>query len=233
MIPIWLSTPGVATQFQRQVLPFESLSDPPQGPRWHGSADRDRIGGVCDHVEVDSTRGAGAFTTKAHVEVRQASREPSSTDGRAVACAGRVRLAVVSDRSRSAASRAPVLPVRTVITNDWFGYISLAKRGYKHLAVAEEYADHSSRLLQPGRAAFISSSQPEDVVERHSRLEPPAPPSLPQRVHIPLRQAISSRSTPSGPCSGSMSPLPLTPSFARAIGSINVVVVGDNRIGMV
>ena len=31
-----------------------------------------------------------------------------------------------------------------------------------------------------------------------------------------------------------MSPLPLTPSFTRAIGStLNVVVVGDNRIGMV
>ena len=49
------------------------------------------------------------------------------------------------------------------------------------------------------------------------------------------RDCRSTRSTPSGPCSElPMSPLPLTPSFTRAIGStLNVVVVGDNRIGMV
>ena len=50
------------------------------------------------------------------------------------------------------------------------------------------------------------------------------------------RDCRSTRSTPSGPCSEllAMSPLPLTPSFTRAIGStLNVVVVGDNRIGMV
>ena len=49
------------------------------------------------------------------------------------------------------------------------------------------------------------------------------------------RDCRSTRSTPSGPCSEllAMSPLPLTPSFTRAIGStLNVVVVGDNRIGM-
>ena len=50
------------------------------------------------------------------------------------------------------------------------------------------------------------------------------------------RDCRSTRSTPSGSCSEllAMSPLPLTPSFTRAIGStLNVVVVGDNRIGMI
>ena len=89
---------------------------------------------------------AGAFTTNflspAPLKCECASREPSSTSGRAVAALD------VSDslscqtaaRNRSAAlSRVPVTSSAPVITNDWSGYISLAKRGYKHLAVAEEY----------------------------------------------------------------------------------------------
>ena len=54
--------------------------------------------------------------------------------------AGRVRLAIVPDRSAESLCgfvECAVVPGTSLVTDDWSGYASLAKRGYKHLAIAE------------------------------------------------------------------------------------------------
>ena len=114
--------------------------------------DQDRIGGrPGEHVEVDETwvggrtRGKGRgvhdkVLVASAVEDGERSRVPSSTSGRVVAMPGgfgspSCRTAA---RSRSAASLSPaVVPGTSLVTDDWSGYASLAKRGYKHLAIAE------------------------------------------------------------------------------------------------
>ena len=58
--------------------------------------------------------------------------------------------------------------------------------------------------------------------------------SLPQRVHLPLQQAVSTRSTPSAHCSASRATplLQPMPSFTRESGgTLHVAVMGVNRIG--
>ena len=91
-------TPGMsATQFQRQVGTFplrNCLSDPPQVPRWHGSAGSAARSATMSKstkpgsAAVRAAR-AGAFTTNflspALLKCECASREPSSMSGRAVA----------------------------------------------------------------------------------------------------------------------------------------------------
>ena len=74
------------------------------------------------------------------VEVRH--RKPGTAqdkrkDGR---YAGRVRLAVVPDRSADSLCgfvESAVAPRTLTVTDDWSGYASLGKRGYEHFAVAE------------------------------------------------------------------------------------------------
>lgn len=105
----------------------------------------DRIGGEgCDHVEVDETwvggrtRGKGRgvhnkLLVASAVEVRR------RKGGR---YAGRVRLTVVPDRSAKSLCgfvEGAVALGAFVITDDWTGYTGLTRRGYKHLAVAEEH----------------------------------------------------------------------------------------------
>ena len=54
--------------------------------------------------------------------------------------AGRVRLAIVPDRSAESLCgfvECAVVPGTSLVTDDGSGYASLAKRGYKHLAIAE------------------------------------------------------------------------------------------------
>ena len=56
--------------------------------------------------------------------------------------AGRVRLTVVPDRSAKSLCgfvEGAVALGAFVITDDWTGYTGLTRRGYKHLAVAEEH----------------------------------------------------------------------------------------------
>ena len=146
-----------ATQFQRQVglsryeTAFQVLHKLRAGMV---RPDRDRIGGeVCDHVEVDETRVGGRTRGKGRgvhdkllvagaVEVRVRKPGTKLDKRKGGRCAGRVRLAVVSDRSAESLCgfvEGAVTSSAPVITDDWSGYISLAKRGYKHLAVAEEY----------------------------------------------------------------------------------------------
>lgn len=113
---------------------------------------QDRIGGRAgEHVEVDETwvggrtRGEGRgvhhkVLVACAVEVRH--REPGTAqdarkDGR---YAGRVRLAVASDRSATQLCgfvESAVEPGTFTVTDDWSGYASLRRRGYDHHAIAE------------------------------------------------------------------------------------------------
>ena len=112
---------------------------------------QDRIGGQPkNHVEVDETwvggrtRGEGRgvhhkVPVSCAIEVRH--RKPGTKldnrkDGR---YAGRVRLAVVLDRSAESLCgfvESTVAPGSLIVTDDWSGYAGLGKRGYEHFAVA-------------------------------------------------------------------------------------------------
>jgi len=74
------------------------------------------------------------------VEVRQRKPGTKLDQRKGGRYAGRVRLAIVPDRSADALCgfvESAVAPGTSVITDDWSGYASLDKRGYRHLAVAE------------------------------------------------------------------------------------------------
>jgi hypothetical protein len=149
-------TPGIsAVQFQRQLgltryeTAFGILHKLRAGMV---RPDQDRIGGQpANHVEVDEawiggkTRGEGRGVhhktlVAAAVEVRH--REPGTAqdkrkDGR---YAGRVRLAVVADRSADSLCgfvQSTVAPGTLIVSDDWSGYGSLRKLGYDHHAIAE------------------------------------------------------------------------------------------------
>ena len=149
-------TPGIsAVQFQRQLglkryeTAFGILHKLRAGMV---RPDQDRIGGQpANHVEVDETwiggktRGEGRGVhhktlVAAAVEVRH--REPGSAqdkrrDGR---YAGRVRLAVATDRSAESLCgfvQSAVMPGALIVSDDWSGYRSLRKLGYDHHAIAE------------------------------------------------------------------------------------------------
>jgi hypothetical protein len=70
------------------------------------------------------------------------------------------RLAIVPDRSAESLCgfvECAVVPGTSLVTDDWSGYASLAKRGYKHLAIAER-----GEILRSPRSICqlsISSSQ--------------------------------------------------------------------------
>ena len=80
------------------------------------------------------------FPSSCAIEVRH--RKPGTKldnrkDGR---YAGRVRLAVVLDRSAESLCgfvESTVAPGSLIVTDDWSGYAGLGKRGYEHFAVAE------------------------------------------------------------------------------------------------
>jgi len=149
-------TPGMsAVQFQRQLglsryeTAFGILHKLRAGMV---RPDQDRIGGkLGQHVEADETyvggrtRGEGRgvhhkVLVACAVEVRH--RKPGTAqdkrkDGR---YAGRVRLAVTTDRSAESLCgfvESAVAPGTLVVTDDWSGYAGLRKRGYNHHAIAE------------------------------------------------------------------------------------------------
>lgn len=113
---------------------------------------QDRIGGKADgHVEVDEayvggkTRGEGRGVhhktlVAAAVEVRHrktGTAQDKRKDGR---YAGRVRLAIASDRSAESLCGfvgSAVMPGTLLVTDDWSAYGSLRARGYDHHAIAE------------------------------------------------------------------------------------------------
>lgn len=149
-------TPGMsAVQFQRQLglsryeTAFQILHKLRVGMV---RPDQDRIGGKSgDHVEADETLVGGSTRGKGRgihnmtlvagaIEVRQRKRGGSLDKRRTGRYAGRVRLAVVPDRSAKSLVgfiESAVAPGTRIVTDDWSGYAGLAKRGYDHLAVAE------------------------------------------------------------------------------------------------
>jgi len=149
-------TPGMsAVQFQRQLglsryeTAFQILHKLRVGMV---RPDQDRIGGKPgEHVEADETLVGGSTRGKGRgvhnmtlvagaIEVRQRKRGGSLDKRRTGRYAGRVRLAVVPDRSAKSLVgfiENAVAPGTRLITDDWGSYSGLAKRGYDHLAVAE------------------------------------------------------------------------------------------------
>jgi len=148
-------TPGIsAVQFQRQLglscyeTAFQILHKLRVGMV---RPDQDRICGAGEIVEADETyvggrtrgkgRGVHDMTIVAGaVEVRQRTRSSSLNKRKTGRYAGRVRLAVVPDRSAKSLCgfiENAVAPSTTIITDDWSGYASLATRNYLHTAVSE------------------------------------------------------------------------------------------------
>lgn len=144
-----------AVQFQRQLgLPryetaFQILHKLRAGMV---RPDQDRIGGnPAEHVEADKTYVVGRTRGKGRgvhdmvlvagaVEVKQRKHSSSLNKRRIGRYAGRVRLAVVPDRSAKSLAgfiERVVRPGATIITEDWSGYATLEKQGYLHSAVAE------------------------------------------------------------------------------------------------
>ena len=106
--------------------------------------DRDRIGGEgCDHVEVDETwvggrtRGKGRgvhdkLLVASAVEVRRRKPGTRLDKRKGGRYAGRVRLAVVPDRSAKSPCgfvEGAVASGSSVITDDWSGYMDEAAGG--------------------------------------------------------------------------------------------------------
>lgn len=149
-------TPGMsAVQFQRQLglsryeTAFQILHKLRAGMV---RPDQDRIGGNPDeHVEADETYVGGRIRGKgkgvhnmtlvaAAVEVRQRKHASSLNKRKSGRYAGRVRLAVVPDRSALSLGgfiESAVAPGTTIITDDWSGYAKLGNAGYHHTAVPE------------------------------------------------------------------------------------------------
>lgn len=150
-------TPGMsAVQFQRQLglsryeTAFQILHKLRAGMV---RPDQDRIGGKAEEVvEADETWVGGRTRGKGRgvhdmvlvagaVEVRQRKRATSSLNKRKNGrYAGRVRLALVSDRSAKSLGgfiESAVAPGARIITDDWSGYAGLAARNYLHTAVAQ------------------------------------------------------------------------------------------------
>jgi transposase-like protein len=149
-------TPGMsAIQFQRQLglsryeTAFQILHKLRAGMV---RPDQDRIGGkLGENVEVDETYVGGRTRGKGRgvhdmvlvagaVEVRQRKRSSGLNKRKTRRYAGRVRLAVVPDRSAKSLGgfvESTVASGASIITDDWSGYAKLGESGYGHTAVAE------------------------------------------------------------------------------------------------
>lgn len=149
-------TPGMsAVQFQRQLglqryeTAFQILHKLRAGMV---RPDQDRIGGnPAEHIEADETYVGGRTRGKGRgvhdmalvagaVEVKQRKHSGSLNKRRTGRYAGRVRLAVVPDRSAKSLGgfiERVAAPGATIITDDWSAYATLGKRGYLHTAVAQ------------------------------------------------------------------------------------------------
>ena len=113
--------------------------------------DQDLIGIEGEHIEADETwiggrtRGKGRgvhdkVLVACAVEVKRRKVKSPLNKRRNGRYAGRVRLAVVPDRSAKSLCgfvESSVNKGMSIITDDWSGYSELKKRGFQHLAVAE------------------------------------------------------------------------------------------------
>jgi transposase-like protein len=149
-------TPGMsAVQFQRQLglsryeSAFQILHKLRAGMV---RPDQDRIGGKPEEVvEADETYVGGRTRGKGRgvhdmvlvagaVEVRQRKSASSLNKRKTGRYAGRVRLALVPDRSAKSLGgfiERNVASGAAIITDDWSGYAKLGEHGYPHTAVAE------------------------------------------------------------------------------------------------
>ena len=247
-------TPGMsAVQFQRQLglsryeTAFQILHKLRAGMV---RPDQDRIGGKPEeHVEADETyvggrtrgRGRGVHDmvlVAGAVEVRQRQRTGSLNKRKTGRYAGRVRLAVVQDRSARSLGgfiERAVTPGATITADDWSGYAKLGERGYCHTAVAErgdmQVAETFlpithlvfSNLKKPGCAVSITASA-RNTCRPISTNSPSA------------STAASIPSTPLVPCSESPATLPRRPipsSMPRKRNPLHLVGLGANRISTV
>jgi len=149
-------TPGVsAVQFQRKLgisrykSAFQILHKLRAG-MVRPAQDR-RDGNAGEHVEVDEsyvggrTRGKGrdvhdTVLVATAVEVRQQKPGTKLDTRKGGRYAGRVRLAVVPDRSAKSLCgfvEGSVTPDTPIVTDDWSGDTDLTQRGYAHFTVAE------------------------------------------------------------------------------------------------
>jgi len=149
--------PGIsAVQFQRQLglscyeTAFQILHKLRVGMV---RPDQDRIGGNSgEHIEAVETYVGGRTRGKGRgihdmtlvacaIEVRQRISSIGSLNKRRTGrYVGRVRLAVVSDRSAKSLCgfiENVVVPGASIITDDWRGYSKLGEHGFFHTAVAE------------------------------------------------------------------------------------------------
>ena len=147
-----------------------------------------------NHVEVDETwvggrtRGEGRgvhhkVPVSCAIEVRH--RKPGTKldnrkDGR---YAGRVRLAVVLDRSAESLCgfvESTVAPGSLIVTDDWSGYAGLGKRGYEHFAVADVLV-----AVTPSRpAAGLVQGRLDARISRTMSSPDPEPASSPSRLYL-------------------------------------------------
>jgi transposase-like protein len=149
-------TPGIsAVQFQRQLglsryeTAFQILHKLRVGMV---RPDQDRIGGKPgEHVEADETWVGGRTRGKGRgvhdmvlvagaVEVLQRKSTSSLNKRKTGRYAGRVRLALVADRSAKSLGgfiESTVAPGTRIITDDWSSYTGLSKQGYDHVSIAE------------------------------------------------------------------------------------------------
>ena len=170
------------------------------------------------------------------IEVRH--RKPGTKldnrkDGR---YAGRVRLAVVLDRSAESLCgfvESTVAPGSLIVTDDWSGYAGLGKRGYEHFAVAEcgdpEVAEQYLPIIHLVFANLKTWLIGIHHGVSHQHLQSPTSTSSPS-----ASTGGSTRSTPSAHCSASRATplLQPMPSFTRESGgTLHVAVMGVNRIG--
>jgi ISXO2-like transposase domain len=125
--------------------------------------DRDRIGGPGQHVEVDETyvggrtRGEGRgvhhkVLVACAVEVRLRKPGTAQDKRKQGRYAGRVRLAIVPDRSGESLCgfvEGTVASGTLVVTDEWSGYTGVRKRGYRHVAVAEHGEPQVAEMYLP------------------------------------------------------------------------------------
>jgi hypothetical protein len=161
-------TPGIsAVQFQRQLglscyeTAFQILHKLRAG---RVRPDQDRIGGKPEAVvEADETYVGGRTRGKGRgihdrvlvagaVEVHQRKRTGSLNKRKTGRYAGRVRLALVPDRSAKSLGgfiESAVAPGTPIITDDWSGYAGLTRRNYLHTAVPERGAMQVAETFLP------------------------------------------------------------------------------------
>ena len=165
-------------------------------------------------------------------EVRQRKSASSRNKRKTGRYAGRVRLAVVPDRS----ARSPggfikrnVAPGATLMTDDWSGYAKLGACGYCHTAVAERGDMQVAETFLPIIHLVFSHLKTWLRGIHHGV----SPQHLQAYLNDSASIAASTRSTPSVPCSASpvTSPRRPMPSFMpKNHNPLHLVGVGANRI---